>query len=368
VNNSNRKVIVGLSGGVDSSVAALLLQQQGYIVEGLFMKNWEEDDQANHCSAAEDLKDVEQVCDKLHIKLHTVNFSSEYWDDVFTYFLAEYKQGRTPNPDVLCNKEVKFKAFLNYALDLNANYIATGHYAGIKYINNTYRLTKALDLNKDQSYFLYTLQQDQLAKTLFPLASITKPEIRSLAKRAGLITYNKKDSTGICFIGERKFKDFLQRYLPPIPGDIVTIDGIILGQHDGLMYHTIGQRQGLKIGGQTNFSNHAWYVAKKNLLNNQLIVVQDKNNPLLFATGLTATNLSWINNPPTTTVKLTCKIRYRQEDSKCEITQLNTNTCQVTFTHPQRAVTPGQSIVFYQDDFCLGGGIIETAVDSKIKI
>jgi tRNA-uridine 2-sulfurtransferase len=354
-----KKVIVGLSGGVDSSVAALLLQQQGYLVEGLFMKNWEEDDQTGYCHAAQDLQDATQICDKLQIKLHTINFSSEYWNNVFENFLDEYKQGRTPNPDILCNKEVKFKAFLNYAIDLNADYIATGHYAGIRYLEGMYYLTRAFDRNKDQSYFLYTLQQHQLEKTLFPLAHVTKPEIRKLAEQAGFITHNKKDSTGICFIGERKFKDFLQRYLPAMPGNIITEDGTILGKHDGLMYHTIGQRQGLKIGGHASFANQPWYVAKKDLINNQLFVVQDTNNPLLFANGLSATNLSWVNNPPGKDLKLTCKIRYRQEDSNCNIIKLNYNSCQVMFEYPQRAVTPGQSIVFYQDDFCLGGGIIE---------
>ncbi|HHE4652069.1 TPA: tRNA 2-thiouridine(34) synthase MnmA, partial [Morganella morganii] len=285
--NSQKKVIVGMSGGVDSSVSAYLLQQQGYQVTGLFMKNWEEDDDTEYCSAAADLADAQAVCDKLGIELLTINFAAEYWDNVFEHFLEEYKAGRTPNPDILCNKEIKFKAFLEYAAeDLGADYIATGHYVRRRDINGTTQLLRGLDSNKDQSYFLYTLSHDQVAQSLFPVGELEKPEVRRIAEQLGLITAKKKDSTGICFIGERKFRDFLARYLPAKPGPIMTVDGQEIGQHDGLMYHTLGQRKGLKIGGTREGSDEPWYVVDKDVENNILIVAQGHEHPRLMSAGL----------------------------------------------------------------------------------
>lgn len=357
------KIFVGMSGGVDSSVAALLLCQQGYEVEGVFMKNWEEDDTDNYCSAAKDVADAQTVCDKLGINLHRVNFASEYWDNVFSHFLSEYRLGRTPNPDILCNSEIKFKAFLDYAKQLGADKIATGHYAAQLLQSDQPQLHKAHDHNKDQSYFLHRLTQEQLQSSLFPLGALQKSEVREIARKAGFVTSEKKDSTGICFIGERRFKEFLSTYLPAHPGDIVTIDGNIIGRHDGLMYHTIGQRQGLQIGGVKESSGEPWYVAGKNIEKNQLIVVQGKNHPALFQQILKADSMHFINdivnkNEP---LKCTAKIRYRQEDQPCEVQFLKDNTLSVTFTTPQRAVTPGQSIVFYQNTHCLGGAIICSA-------
>ena len=352
------RVIVGMSGGVDSSVSALLLQQQGYQVEGLFMKNWDEDDGTEYCTAIEDLNDAQAVCDKLGIKLHQANFAAEYWDRVFEYFLEEYKAGRTPNPDILCNKEIKFKAFLDYALTLGADYIATGHYVRKQDKDNEAWLLKGLDANKDQSYFLYAVGGDKIAKTLFPVGEIEKPEVRKLAEQHDLVTHDKKDSTGICFIGERKFSDFLKQYLPAQPGDIITDTGDTIGKHQGLMYHTIGQRQGLGIGGLKNYDESPWYVAQKNLEDNTLIVVQGKNNPLLFANQLICKNLDWINGEPNMPFSCTAKVRYRQADQSCHVEKLDNGDLRVRFDKPQRAITPGQSIVFYIEDRCLGGGII----------
>jgi tRNA-specific 2-thiouridylase len=359
------KVIVGMSGGVDSSVSAFLLQEQGYQVEGLFMKNWEEDDTDEYCAAAEDLKDAQAICDKLGIKLHTINFATEYWDNVFEYFLAEYKAGRTPNPDIMCNKEIKFKAFLEFACeDLGADYIATGHYVQREFQDNNWKMIRGLDNNKDQSYFLYTLNEKQLAQTLFPVGHIEKSEVRSIAEKAGLITHNKKDSTGICFIGERKFKDFLGQYLPAKPGIIESAEGKAIGHHDGLMYHTLGQRKGLRIGGLADAGEEPWYVVEKDLLRNVLIVGQGQDHPRLFSKGLIANQLHWVDRTELTeSINCTVKTRYRQHDVECNVTPIKNSTSgeyRIDFAEQQSSVTPGQSVVFYQGDVCLGGGIINS--------
>lgn len=363
--NSSKKVIVGMSGGVDSSVSAYLLLQQGYQVEGLFMKNWEEDDNDEYCAAAEDMRDAQAVCDKLGIVLHKVNFAAEYWDNVFEYFLAEYKAGRTPNPDIMCNKEIKFKAFLEFAAEaLDADYIATGHYVQRRHVNGHWQLLRGLDNNKDQSYFLYTLGEEHVAQTLFPVGELEKPVVRAIAEQQGLITHDKKDSTGICFIGERKFKDFLQQYLPAQPGDIVSVDGDIIGRHEGLMYHTLGQRKGLGIGGLRDGGDEPWYVIGKNLDANQLIVAQGHDHPSLLSKGLIASQLHWTDRKgPQGTLRCTVKTRYRQTDIACSLTPHADGTVEVLFDTPQKAVTPGQSAVFYLDDVCLGGGIIDVALN-----
>lgn len=362
---ADTRVIVGMSGGVDSSVSAYLLQQQGYQVEGLFMKNWEEDDTDEYCAAATDLADAEIVCDKLGIELHTVNFAAEYWDNVFEHFLAEYGAGRTPNPDIMCNKEIKFKAFLEFAAEaLGADYIATGHYCRrTQDHTGRWQLLRGLDQNKDQSYFLYTLSHEHIAQTLFPVGELDKAEVRAIAEQQNLITAHKKDSTGICFIGERKFKDFLQTYLPAQPGPIVSVDGTELGQHEGLMYHTIGQRRGLHIGGLADASNDPWYVVDKNLDDNQLIVAQGSDHPRLFSKGLIAGQLHWVaRQDPPALEQVTVKTRYRQADIPCTLEPLADGQWQVLFAEPVAAVTPGQSAVFYQGDICLGGGIIEQRI------
>lgn len=359
--NAKKKVICGMSGGVDSSVSAFILQQQGYQVEGLFMKNWEEDDDTDYCTAAADLADAQAVCDKLSIKLHKINFAAEYWDNVFEHFLAEYKAGRTPNPDILCNKEIKFKAFLEYAAeDLGTDFIATGHYVRRPPLEQQPKLLRGLDSNKDQSYFLYTLSEQQVAQSLFPVGNIEKPIVRAIAEDLGLATAKKKDSTGICFIGERKFKDFLARYLPAQAGEIKTVDGQVIGRHDGLMYHTLGQRKGLGIGGVKGASENAWYVVEKDLVNNVLIVAQGQDNSALLSSGLIASQLHWVDRQPIREkLRCTVKTRYRQADILCEIQPLDDETIRVIFDEPQIAVTPGQSAVFYQGEVCLGGGIIE---------
>ena len=359
--NATKKVICGMSGGVDSSVSAFILQQQGYQVEGLFMKNWEEDDDTDYCTAAADLADAQAVCDKLGIKLHKINFAAEYWDNVFEHFLSEYKAGRTPNPDILCNKEIKFKAFLEYAAeDLGANYIATGHYVRRRGTDDNAQLLRGLDANKDQSYFLYTLSSKQVGQSLFPVGDIEKPIVRAIAEDLGLITAKKKDSTGICFIGERKFKDFLARYLPAQPGNIRTVEGDIIGRHDGLMYHTLGQRKGLGIGGVKGASEEAWYVVEKDLVNNELIVAQGHDHSALLSTGLIAQQLHWGDRQPIREpLRCTVKTRYRQTDVPCTIEPIDDESIKVIFDEPQIAVTPGQSAVFYLNEVCLGGGIIE---------
>ncbi|MDP8078616.1 tRNA 2-thiouridine(34) synthase MnmA [Phocoenobacter skyensis] len=359
--NATKKVICGMSGGVDSSVSAFILQQQGYQVEGLFMKNWEEDDDTDYCTAAADLADAQAVCDKLGIKLHKINFAAEYWDNVFEHFLSEYKAGRTPNPDILCNKEIKFKAFLEYAAeDLGADYIATGHYVRRRDLEGQSQLLRGLDANKDQSYFLYTLSKDQVAQSLFPVGELEKPIVRQIAEDLGLVTAEKKDSTGICFIGERKFKDFLARYLPAQVGNIKTIGGEVIGQHQGLMYHTLGQRKGLGIGGLKNKSEEPWYVVEKDLINNELIVAQGHDNSALLSTGLIAQQLHWVDRQPIRkNLRCTVKTRYRQTDVACEIQPIDDDTIKVIFDEPQIAVTPGQSAVFYLGEVCLGGGVIE---------
>jgi tRNA-specific 2-thiouridylase len=358
----SKNIIVGMSGGVDSSVTALLLLEQGHQVTGLFMKNWEEDDGTEYCTAMQDLADARQVCDQLGIELKTVNFAAEYWDEVFEVFLSEFKAGRTPNPDILCNKHVKFKAFLNYATeDLGAEYIATGHYARVGEREGEYFLLKGLDPSKEQSYFLYTLKQKQLSRTLFPIGHLHKTEIRAMAEKAGFANYRKKDSTGICFIGERKFKEFLQRYLPTQPGDIRTPEGRTIGRHHGLMYYTLGQRQGLGIGGVKDTPDEPWYVLDKDLDHNVLIVGQGHDHPLMLHNVLEAGQLDWCGGRTLTeTIRCAAKTRYRQVDQPCRIEPIGSGRCKVIFDDPQRAITPGQSVVFYDGEVCLGGGIIET--------
>lgn len=359
--NCQKKVIVGMSGGVDSSVSAWILQQQQYQVEGVFMKNWEEDDNAEYCAAASDLADAQAVCDKLGIPLHKINFAAEYWDNVFEHFLAEYQAGRTPNPDILCNKEIKFKAFLQYATeDLGADFIATGHYVRCQKKNGKSSLLRGLDSSKDQSYFLYTLSHQQLARCLFPVGELRKSEVRKIAEQQNLITAKKKDSTGICFIGERKFRDFLSHYLPTQPGEIISADGQIIGRHQGLMFHTLGQRKGLGIGGLKESSDKPWYVVDKDMVNNRLIVAQGSDHPCLMSTGLLSAQLHWVSrvrvNRP---LRCSVKIRYRQTDIPCRISPQDDDSITVQFDDAVAAVTPGQSAVFYQGDICLGGGIIE---------
>jgi|TARA_B110000305_G_scaffold53035_1_gene58222 tRNA-specific 2-thiouridylase len=351
----NKKIVVGLSGGVDSAIAAWLLKEQGYEVTGVFMKNWEDDDDESYCSSREDLIDAVSVAETLGIEIETVNFSKEYRDRVFNEFLDEYARGRTPNPDVFCNSEIKFKAFLDHAIQLGADKIATGHYAQLRERSGLFELLKAEDGTKDQSYFLYRLNQDQLSKTLFPLGNMYKREVRAIAKRLGLGNHNKKDSTGICFIGERRFKDFLGRYLPDKPGNIITPEGQTVGSHQGLMFHTIGQRQGLGIGGD----GLPWYVSKKDMATNTLTVVQGHDHPLLQNPDIYAQNLHWISgNTPSSQWVFGAKSRYRQKDAACTIKNVTESMCHVQFAEPQWAVTPGQSLVVYESNVCLGGGVI----------
>ena len=350
------RVVVGMSGGVDSSVAAYLLKQQGYDVIGVFMKNWDDTDEFGVCTATEDYEDVIRVCNQIGIPYYAVNFEKEYWDKVFTYFLDEYKAGRTPNPDVMCNKEIKFKAFLEHALKLGADYLATGHYAQVKVIDGEYKMLRGKDANKDQTYFLNQLSQEQISKVMFPIGHMDKKRVREIAKEAGIATAMKKDSTGICFIGERNFKEFLSKYLPAQPGRMETLTGEIKGFHEGLMYYTIGQRHGLGIGG----SGDPWFVVGKDLERNVLLVGQGYDNDALYSDAIIATNVSWVSDKEKPAqFSCTAKFRYRQPDHGVTVTLLGNNTARVEFNEPIRAVTPGQAVVFYNGEECLGGGTID---------
>ncbi len=350
------RVVVGMSGGVDSSVAALLLKQQGYDVIGIFMKNWDDTDENGVCTATEDYNDVIRVCNQIGIPYYAVNFEKQYWDKVFTYFLDEYKAGRTPNPDVMCNKEIKFKAFLEHALNLGADYLATGHYAQVEYRDGEYKMLRGLDENKDQTYFLNQLNQDQLKRVMFPIGSLEKSKVREIAKEADLATATKKDSTGICFIGERDFKEFLSNYLPAQPGAMETLDGEVKGKHDGLMYYTIGQRHGLGIGG----SGDPWFVVGKDLKRNVLYVGQGFHNEKLYSDSISAVNVSWVSDKEVAQeFECTAKFRYRQADNAVTVQILEDGNVNVVFKEPIRAVTPGQAVVFYNGDECLGGGTID---------
>ncbi len=344
-----------MSGGVDSSVAAWLLKQQGYEVVGLFMKNWEDDDTDEYCTSREDLIDAVAVADRIGIDIDAVNFSAEYRSRVFNSFLSEYRAGRTPNPDVLCNAEIKFKAFLDHAMGMGADWIATGHYAKVRRTHDGFELLKAADTSKDQSYFLYRLDQAQLARTLFPLGEWLKRDVRALARKLELANHAKRDSTGICFIGERPFREFLMRYLPSSPGPMQSLDGRPLGTHEGLMYYTIGQRHGLKVGG----AGEAWYVAAKNLNANQLILAQGHDHPALYKDHLVASQASWIAGHPPAIGRYAAKTRYRQPDANCTLEAADTDRCAVAFEDAQWAVTPGQSVVLYDKEVCVGGAIIE---------
>lgn len=353
------KVVVGMSGGVDSSVAALLLKEQGYDVIGIFMKNWDEADEFGYCTAAEDYEDVRRVCGQIGIPYYTVNFEKEYWDRVFGHFLDEYKKGRTPNPDIVCNKEIKFRAFLEHALKLGADYLATGHYARVDFNDGEYRLLRGIDSDKEQTYFLSQLNQYQLSKTMFPIGHMLKSELRKIAKDNNLVTADKKDSTGICFIGERKFKEFLSNYLPAQPGKMMTFEGEVKGKHDGLMYYTLGQRKGLGIGGGPG-TGEPWFVADKDVEGNRLYVVQGENHPALYSHGLIAIDLHWISEKPKpSTFECTAKFRYRQKDQDVTVYIEKNDTCRVMFDKLQKAVTPGQSVVFYDGEICLGGATID---------
>lgn len=359
---AKEKIIVGLSGGVDSSVAGLILKERGYQVEGLFMKNWNEISVDGHCMWETDVEDAMHVCDTLNIPLNTVDLSSEYWNKVFENFLAEYKTGRTPNPDILCNQEIKFKAFLEHAFALGADKIATGHYARIKKDKANYQLLKGLDNDKDQSYFLCRLNQSQLGNALFPIGELKKSQVRKKAKQAGFITHDKKDSTGICFVGERPFREFLSHYIPPIKGEIQTLSGKVIGQHDGVFYYTLGQRQGLGIGGIHDANEEPWYVVGKDIEKNILYAEQGHNHPQLLSRQLTATEMCWISNHiPESPFSCAVKTRYRQPDQECIIEHIDDTQCKIRFRNPQRAITPGQFVVFYENDICLGGGIIDSA-------
>jgi len=352
------KVMLGISGGVDSSVAALLLQQAGHEVEGLFMQNWEEDDRSGPCTTDADRKDAVAVCGRLGIPFHARNFAAAYWDGVFEHFLAEYRAGRTPNPDVLCNREIKFKTFLDEARSLGAEKIATGHYARVDCSNGAYRLLRAVDTAKDQTYFLHALGQQQLAATLFPVGEIEKPRVREMAREASLPTHAKKDSTGICFIGERDFRSFLAQYIPARPGEMRTPAGELIGEHQGVMYYTLGQRNGLGIGGRHGASGEAWYVVGKDVAANVLYIAQGGENDWLYSRRLQTEAPTWVAGvAPAAQFRCTAKTRYRQIDQPCTV-EVHENGLEVRFDDPQRAVTPGQSVVFYDGEVCLGGAII----------
>ena len=356
---SKPRIVVGLSGGVDSSVSALLLKQQGYDVIGLFMKNWEDDDDDEYCSTRQDFIDAAAAADVIGIDFEAVNFAAEYKDRVFAEFLREYSAGRTPNPDVLCNAEIKFKAFLDHAVALGAERIATGHYARIRESAGRFELLKGLDPGKDQSYFLHRLSQQQLSRALFPVGHLMKLQVRDIAREAGLPNHAKKDSTGICFIGERPFREFLQRYLPRAPGEMLTPDGKRVGRHEGLMYYTLGQRQGLGIGGTRDGDGEPWFVADKDMDRNTLVVVQGHDHPLLLRRELDAQDASWIAGElPAGGAGYAAKTRYRQADSACRVVAANDANFSLHFDDPQWAVTPGQSAVLYDGEVCLGGGII----------
>jgi len=352
--------MVAMSGGVDSAVSALLLQKQGLDIAGMFMKNWEEDDRFDECPATQDAADARAIAGSLGIEIHTRNFAAEYWDNVFEEFLDEYRAGRTPNPDILCNREIKFKTFMQHAAALGADKIATGHYVRTDSKDGKSRLLRGRDHNKDQSYFLYAVGHEQLAKTLFPVGELEKPAVREMAEQAGFAVYDKKDSTGICFIGERNFSEFLGQYIPAQPGDIKTPEGQVIGQHQGLMFHTLGQRQGLGIGGVKGFPDAPWYVLHKDLEHNVLYVDQGHEHPWLLSTQLQATQLAWVSGePPAEGQKVTAKARYRQADQAACVTEIDEKGMTLTFDEAQRAITPGQSVVLYDGDVCLGGGIIE---------
>jgi tRNA-specific 2-thiouridylase len=357
------RVVVGISGGVDSSVAALLLAEQGYEVEALFMKNWDEPATGDGCLWEADVEDAMQVCERLGIPLNTVDLTRDYWQTVFATFLDEYRAGRTPNPDVLCNQEIKFKAFLEKARARGAELVATGHYARIGTAGAQRTLRKAIDQDKDQSYFLCRLDQSQLGRALFPVGALRKPEVRAMAAKAGFVTHDKKDSTGICFVGERPFREFLARYLPVQEGEIRTLEGRVIGRHEGAHFYTIGQRQGLGIGGIAGATDAPWYVVAKDPAANTLTVTQGTQHELLYSTGLRARNLHWIaGERPVPPFPCAAKTRYRQADQPCRIEETDGGSISVSFSEPQRAVTPGQYVVFYDGDTCLGSAVIEASI------
>ncbi len=367
---SGRRIAVGMSGGVDSSVAALLLKRQGFDVVGVFMKNWDETDESGVCTATRDFDDVRRVCDKIDIPYYAVNFEKEYMERVFSHFLSEYQRGLTPNPDVLCNREIKFRELLARSLAIGADALATGHYARVLRTSDGYRLLRGSDPNKDQSYFLYAIGQDALAHALFPVGGMVKAQVREIARNEQLATAGKKDSTGICFIGERKFRAFLQQYLPAQPGEMRTPGGQLVGRHDGFMYYTIGQRHGLGIGGGHGPSGEPWFVVGKDVSANILYVAQGEHNPLLYADGLLASELTWIRPrlAPGKSMQCTVKCRYRQPDQPATVTVLEDGEVRVAFARPLRAVTPGQSVVFYDGEECLGGAVIDRALSQGREV
>ena len=354
-----KKVILGMSGGVDSSVSAVLLKEAGYEVIGLFMKNWDEKDEDGICTATADIDDARKVASELGIPFYTINFEKEYWDRVFTYFLDEYKKGRTPNPDVMCNQEIKFNAFLDYALKLEGDYIAMGHYAQVEYRNGSYYLLRGKDNNKDQSYFLSRIGQRALSKTIFPIGHLDKTQVRELAQKHNLYTATKKDSTGICFIGERNFDEFLDRYLLTNEGDMIDVEGNKVGRHSGLIHYTLGQRKGIGLGGVG--TGEPWFVAGKNLVENIVYVAQGEDNPALYSKSLIGESPSWIlEKAPIMPLRCTAKFRYRQSDIPVTVTIIEEDNLYIQYDTPIKAVTPGQVAVLYQDEVCLGSCIIKS--------